>query len=551
MFKIKGLVKSLTGWLGKAIAGPDTDPATFFFGNLAVLPNPDPILRAIGRADQVYASIMSDPHVLGELRIIWGAFRQHDYTVVVGDAKDPRSVQAKELCEAFLANCVPNEVAGDWLEIMWQMTMAMFYGYRAHEVVWEYNESDHPLLKGKYLPSLVVDVPGRRFHFDVYGKPLLISRGNWMGAHVEPYQILISRHMATMENPYGQAVASALFWVWTFKTGGWRFFVKYCERHGIPWPVARYGQGTTDDDIDKIEQALAAMLESAYAVVPSGTEVELLTPAAGGSVLPQERLIDRCNKEMSKALNGHAMISENGPNGSRAATESAADRQEDLNNADRDIAAATISRLFSFITAFNIGDDVAPPKLELFRHTNAGKDRVEVYDVARKAGARPSKKALLKETGIPEAEDDDDALLPDPPAAQPGTVSPSHLDLKKQVEQMAAAGRAKKKLPPPTVEFTAEQLEELEVWAFAKAAGMTEAEAMDLASQAADDAIEAHLVEPVYQMLVQYEREGKSLEQFRDDLADMVPGLDDDALREVLEQALTFGILRGAATNAA
>lgn len=545
----KGLVQTVKSWLGKPIVTPENDPAGFFFGKLALLPNPDPILRAMGRADQVYASIMADPHVLGELRSIRGAFRMHEYQVIAGDDKDPRSVAAKDLCEAYLAKYVPNEVAGDWLEVMWQMTMAMYYGYRPHEAVWHLNDSNHPLLKGKLLPYEVVDRPGRRFQFDAYGKPLLITQGNWMGDYVEPYQILISRHMPTMENPYGIAVASALFWVWTFKTGGWRYFVKYCERHGIPWPVARYPQSTQDADIDKLAEAMEAMLESAYAVVPDGSGVELLTPSGSAGDLPQERLIDRCNKEMSKALNGHAMISEIGRNGARAASETAADRQDDINNADRDIAAGTMSQLFKFITLFNLGEDVAPPKLQLFRRQNAGKDRTEVYDAVRRMGVRPSKSALMKEVGIPIAENDEDALLPDAPATPPTAGGRDIMDLLNPaaLQKIKVRHVPPKEAPP---EFVA-RLEALEGWTFARESGMTELEAMTLATEAADDVIERHLIAPVYQMLSAYERDGKTLQQFRDDLADLVGELDDEALREVLDLSMSFALAQGATTPVA
>lgn len=547
----QGLVKSVKSWLGKPIATPDTDPAGFFFGKLAVLPNPDPMLRAMGRIDVVHASIMADPHVMGELRSIRGSFRKHQYRVLVGDADDTRSVQAKELCEAYLASSIPNNVAGDWLEVMWQMAMAMFYGFRPHEAVWDINTSKHPLLNGKLLPSTVVDRPGRRVQFDRDGNPLLISRGNWQGAPVEPYQLLISRHMPTMENPYGLSIASSLFWVWTFKTGGWRFLYKYCERHGIPWPVARYPQGTPDGDIDKLAEAMEAMLESAYAVVQEGTGVELLVPKGGTGDLPQERLIDRCNREMSKALNSQAMVAELGGVGSCAASETAAARQEDVNDADRDIAAGTMSRLLHFITMFNFGDDVAPPTLELYRRENAGKERVEAYDLARKMGARPSKKGFLEETGIAEAEDDADALLPDastpPPEPGPTSTGRKPTGITKE-ELLAAAARAKSK--PHQVEFSADQVEAIEGWSFARSIGMTEAEAIELASQAADDAIEKRIIAPVYQMLVQYERDGKTLADFQADLGDIVDGLDEEGLREVLERAMTFAILRGAATQA-
>lgn len=535
----KGLVQSVKGWLGKPLATPDTDP-NGFFGTLAVLPNPDPILRAMGQADRVYASIMADAHVVGDIRSIRGEFRSFEFRIVTGQADDPRAEQAKELCEAFLANVRPNALS-DWMEVMWQMNSSVLTGYKVHEPVWQIYSSGNPILNGKLLPVELLDRPSRRYKFDSYGNTLLISRGNLMGQAIEPYQAIVSRHMATIENPYGQALLSSCFWPWTFKTGGWRYFVKYCERHGLPWPIGRYPMGTQDKDIDALGEALGSMLESGYAVVQEGTGVELLVPNATGSMLPQESLIDRCNREMSKALTSQAMTSELQGVGSRAANEVAAQRQSTVTDADRDIPAESMSQLLTWITLFNLGPDVTPPRLEFYKQKAAGKDRAETYDLARKMGAKPSKKAMLEELAIPAAETDDDALFPDapkPPAAVPpgGTGEP---------------GAPGTQGDQPQVQFTAEQLHALRGWTFAKQLGMTEAQAIELAASAADDVIERQVLDPVYQMLARYEADGKTLTQFRDDFADMVGGLDDAGLREIVEQALQIGMLRGAATDAA
>lgn len=531
----KGLIQSVNGWIGKPLATPESDP-NGFFGSLAVLPNPDPILRAMGKADQVYASIMADPHVVGDIRSIRGEFRSFEYRVITGQAENPTAEAARELCEAFLAAVRPNAITADWLEVMWQMATAVLTGYRVHEPVWEVYSSTNPILNGKLLPTALFDRPNRRYRFDAHGNTLLISRGYLMGQPIEPYQAIVSRHMATIENPYGQALLSSCFWPWTFKTGGWRWFVKYCEKHGMPWPIARYPQGTQDSDIDNLAEALENMLESGYAVVQEGTGVELLVPNSTGSMLPQENLIDRCNREMSKALTSQAMTSELQGVGSRAANEVAAKRQSTVNDADRDIAAESMSELFSFITLFNFGPDVPAPKIEFFKQEKAGLDRAETYDLARKMGARPSKKAMLEELGIPAAEEDDDALLPD----------------SKPVQSQLPPGVKPVETPPENgaVQFSAEQLDALAGWTFAKSIGLTEQEAVELAAAAADVEIERAVFKPVYQMLVQYERDGKTLAQFRDDLGDLVGGLDDAGLREVIERALQFGMLRGAATDA-
>lgn len=518
MNALRGLIQGVKGWLGKPVATPETDPEQFFSA-LQSLPNPDPMLRAMGKAEIVYRSIMADAHVIGEIRSIRGSFRSHEYRIEVGREDDAKAAAALQLCTDWMASGPPNSVA-DWMEVMWQMCSCILTGYTPHELVWNYS------LDGKLLPIEVADRPGRRIQFDAAANPLLVSKMFPLGTPVEPYQFVISRHMATTANPYGHSLLSSCFWPWTFKTGGWRYFVKYCERHGLPWPVGRYPQGTGEAEQDQLADALAGMVESGYLVVQEGTGIELLVPQGGSGTAPQQALISLCNREMSKALTSQAMIGEQLTVGSKAAADTAQVRQNSVHDSDRDIAAASMSQIFRWITVFNFGEDVAPPTLVFFKQENAGKERAEAYDIARKAGARPSAKAMLAELGIPEAENDADALVADAKPASAPQIPATKPNLK-------------------VVNFSA-----LPGYSFAKAAGMTDDEAVQLATDAADQAIEDQMIEPITRMLAEFEADGKTLLQFNDALQDLVGQMDDAGLRQVLDQALTYSMLRGAATSA-
>ncbi|MCG5260413.1 DUF935 family protein [Cupriavidus gilardii] len=499
-FNIKNLVRSVRTVLGKEAAGVDSDPN--FFSRLHTLPNPDPILRAMGVADTVYASIMADAHVTGEVRSIRGEFRGMDYRIVTWAEKDAKAQKARLLCEQWMQRFAPNPTA-DWLEVMWQMLSAIFTGYAVHELVWD-------VWDGCYVPVKVIDRPNRRFAFNAAAELQLKTQAAPQGQAVEPYRFVVSRHMATMENPYGKALLSSCFWPWTFKTGGWRYFVKFCERHGLPWPVARYGAGATKEEQDELSAAMEAMLDSAYAVVPEGTGVELLIAKTSGSMLPQESLINAANREMSKCLTGQAMIAELQSVGARAATETAMKRQSDINDSDRDIASATFSRIFRWITTFNFGEDVPSPELEFFQVSAAGKERAETYQIAAQMGAKPSRTAMLEELNIPQAVDEQDALLP---MAKTGS---------KPVEFAA---------PDSAVSLVA--------------AAQAEDDRIDQASQAADAALEAAIIEPIARMLAQAERDGKSLAEVQDQLVGLVGHIDNAALIDLTRQALDWSFTQG------
>lgn len=518
--RAKTFLQGLRGAVGKPLADASTDPQRYFNALLA-MPNPDTILRKMGRAEEVYFSILQDPHVIGDVRSIRGSFRSEQYRLVAGDDGDSKSLAALELCEQWMATTRPNGVTTEWLEVMWQMASAIFSGYTAHELVWK-------MEGGKFLPGEVVDRPGRRIVFNGAGDPLLITRANMMGEAFDPYRFVINRHMATTTNPYGVALMSSCFWAWTYKTGGWRFFVKFCERHGLPWPFGRYPMGTNDKDVDQFEAALSNMLEAGYILAPEGSELELLSPTiSSSSNLPQQALIELANREMSKALTGQAMVAELNGVGSRAASETAKGRQGEINKADRDISVSGFGEIFRWITLFNFGDGVAAPRLEFFKPEKAGKDRAETYQVAANMGAKPSRVAMLEELGIPAAEDDGDALLP---AARPAL----------QLPQKAAPGGT------PQADFSA-----IPGLTFAKAVGMTDDEAVQLATDAADRAIEDRMIAPIADMLARYEAEGKTLADFHAALEELVGVLDDEALREVIDRAMSYAILRGAATQAA
>lgn len=525
MITARGLIKTLKGWMGKPIADPSTDPLALFASLSMALPNPDPILRRLGRAEDAHFAILTDPHVIGEVRSIRGNFRAYNWRLNPGNDEDPKSVAARDLCEEWMNTTPPGGVNDDglqldWQEVMWQMASAMLTGYRVHEPVWN-------LVNGYVLPEQVIDRPNRRVRFDAYGRPLLISTGNMLGAPIEhPSQMVISRHMPDSTNPYGIALLSACYWAHNFKHGGWQYFLKYCERNGLPWPFATYPLGAGEKEIDQLEKALAEMIEAGYIAAPEGTTLQLLSATNSGSTLPQERLIELCNREISKALTSQAMVAELHGVGSRAANETAAARQSATNESDRDISVASMGQIFKWITRFNFGDDVAPPWLEFFKESKAGKDRAETYQVAADMGARPSKKAMLDELGIPAAEEDEDALLPT------------------RNGQPAATGIQSDK--PQRLTFSG-----IRGLTFAKAAGgMTEAEALQLATEAADQAIEDRMIAPVAELLAQFEAQGKTLAEFHAALEEMVGRIDDEGLRDVIDRALQFSILRGAATEA-
>lgn len=506
------LTKPTTEMLGQEVVPTGAD--RYMFNRLTSLPNPDPILRRIGRAESVYASIMADAHVKGDVRSIRGDFRSQFFRVNAGDDKNARSQAARDLCEQWLKHSRPNVVAQDWLEVMWQQICAVFYGYRVHEVVWDYVDSN-------LLPIAVKDRANSRFTFDLDGNLLLKTIENSNGMPVEPYQFIVSRHMATCENPYGDALLSSCFWPWTFKTGGFKFFMQYCEKYGIPTPVGKYPAGATETDRNQLEDALANVLNSGYIMAPVDAEIALLETTGAGN-LPQESLIDLCNREMSKALTSQAMVSElHGAGGSQAASQSAAKRQSMVNNADHDIAAMSFGEIFRWITVFNFGEDVAPPTLKFLTEGQASLDRVNVYKLVADLGGKPSKAALMEEANIPVAQDEDDAILPS--AVPDVQASPANTSFSSHDQGCACGGCASLEFSDPSPE---------DVF-------------MNSVMASVATAVDTDIIEPFAVMLARYVDDGQSIESFSNDLGALLGNLDKSQTLSVTKQTLELAVLQG------
>lgn len=399
------------------IAGRNTDPR--FYAAMTILPNPDPILRRAGKSDEVFDAIQADAHVIGELRAIKADFLRFQHKIVAG-GENPADVQAFELCQKVLAN----EPAAytRWPDVFWSIAQSTFRGLSVQEIVWQkYGDV--------FIPREILDRPKRRFVFNGQGELKVLTREQpWFGLPAERLYFLVDRHMPSYDNPYGVALLSSCFWPYTFKHAGFRWFVKFCERFGIPFPKGTYPVGASEESKKALEDALENLLEAGYAALEEGSDITLMEATATRSgKLPQGELIDVCNAEMSKALTSQTLATETrGNSGSRAASQTHMERASDVNEGDRDRIICTLNELWKLITLINFGPDVAPPQSQFEGDTEATLERAQVYGIFTELGGSPSRRAMANELGIELADpkDEGDVLISPPkPAAQVPGVS--------------------------------------------------------------------------------------------------------------------------------
>lgn len=358
------------------IVTASSDPS--FYDHLGMLPNPDPILRKLGKDSEAYQSILYDGHVTGDIRSLYSGLLGYEWRIVPG-GDDPASMLAFEKINYVMGD---NPVRGlRWDNFLWNIYQSILYGQSVHEIGWNYDGS-------LMFPGLIKDRPSRRFHYTTDSQPRIITKANPLMGEEAPDErrLLICQHMPSEANPYGFAVLSSCYWPHVFKHNGWKWLIKLAEKFGYPWPVGKYPAGTPLAEQQKFVKDLAEMMDFGAFAIPDSNEIDLLAVATGGGAGGepiQERIINLANSEMSKALTSQTLSTEIKGGGSRAAAETHREKEQSISKTDRGMVSDTVNQLFKWTTELNwIG--AKPPKFEFYKEGEPSENWVKVLDSARR-----------------------------------------------------------------------------------------------------------------------------------------------------------------------
>lgn len=92
---------------------------------------------------------------------------------------------------------------------------------------------------------------------------------------------------------------------------------EYTEIFGMPLRVGKTNT-RSNEDLDRIEAQLQQMGSAAYAVLQTGETVEFIESTKGDAYNVYDKLVDRCNSELSKLILGQTLTADVGKSGTRA-----------------------------------------------------------------------------------------------------------------------------------------------------------------------------------------------------------------------------------------
>lgn len=396
-----------------------------FYAMGMILPNPDPVLKALGQDIKIYRQLYADAHVGGCIRRRKGSVKALEWGLDKGKAKS----RIAAIIDGIFANLPITRILSE-------MHDAAFYGYQPLEVMWE-------VKNGLIIPVDIVGKPPEWFCFDPENQLRMRTKQAPISGELLPERkFLLPRQDPSYDNPYGVADLSRCFWPATFKKGGLKFWVQFTEKYGSPWVVGKHPRSASTKETDELLDNLEAMVQDAVAAIPDDSSITIMEAAGkAGSADVYERLLTFCRAEISIALLGQNQTTESSSN--KASATAGIEVTKDIRDADAEMIADAMNQLIRWICDINFGD-VERPTFSMWEQEEVDKVKAERDKLLKDAGANFTQSYFVRAYGL---EQSDVAELPSAPNdqatnfAEADTMNDTDY-LQQSSSQLAAQGQA-------------------------------------------------------------------------------------------------------------
>lgn len=223
-------------------------------------------------------------------------------------------------------------------DLIYDLTDALAKGYSICEIEWERSANQWWPVRFRWRDPRFF-VPDR----DTGDELRLITTDNPMGEILPAYAYV--QHRAKRKN--GLVARGGLAFLasraYVCKSFGVKDWLAFAEVFGLPLRIGEYDEAATEEDKEKLLNAVANLGSDAAAIVPVGMMIKIVdgAKASGGERL-FEGLANYWNKELSKAVLGQTMTSEDGSSLAQAKVHD--DVRQDILAGDGVDLAATLHR---------------------------------------------------------------------------------------------------------------------------------------------------------------------------------------------------------------
>lgn len=259
---------------------------------------------------------------------------------------------------------------------------AVPYGYSVGEAVYAQRDA------GLIGLATITEKPFEWFFPEVDGRLYYRSTERGTEQVDTGLKFMVTVRNQTYRQPYGEALFSRLYSAWFFRTHGWRFWIQFLERAGIPFLV-----GKTAGKTDKMAEDLRKAVQGGTIAIASGDEVNMLSTSLTGDSF--QAFDVGVAKRIQKLILGQTLTSDTQGVGSQALGKVHNDVREDRRNGDIRLCKQAPQWLVNALWGLN-GFPGNPPEFCMEDDTGLQAERAARDLIVHQMGARFSEQYLYR-----------------------------------------------------------------------------------------------------------------------------------------------------------
>lgn len=302
---------------------------------IGILPNPDKVIQQNGGVSKIFPELKNDPHIWSCMQSRKAGVLSQDWDIFDRDANSDISQFIRKIFQKL-----------DVFNLMNNILESVFTGMQVLEIIWEYDDN------GNYIPKDIIPKPLEWFYYDEQNILKFRRRDRLKGDFLPESKFLIPRNLPTYSNPYGESLLAKCYWPATIKNVGFRFWMNFLEKYGLPIIIGQYTYSPTPEELQSLSDRLNELVESQTIATPNDINIDIRDIGQSKSVELYAQLIRMANAEISKALLSETLTTEL-EHGSYAASATHFKVREDVILSDKILVESTLNVLCDYITKLN------------------------------------------------------------------------------------------------------------------------------------------------------------------------------------------------------
>lgn len=273
-----------------------------------------------------------DGHIHADMSKRRRAVAQLDWDIVPPDNATAKEKEAAATLYSLMQGL------DDFEEVLFDTTDAIGKAFVCQEFDgWE-------RIDGNWLPKAIIHRPQSWFQLPRGNRQEIRLRGPLEGTPLQHFGWITHVHKAKSGYLERAALFRVLVWPYLFKNYSVGDLAEFLEIYGIPMRVGKYPTGATEKEKLTLLRALAALGHNAAGIIPQGMELDFLD-AATGDPKAFQLMIEWCERTQSKAILGGTLTSQaDGKTSTNALGNVHNEVRKDLRDSDAKLVAKSLSR---------------------------------------------------------------------------------------------------------------------------------------------------------------------------------------------------------------